>query len=362
MAVSTLHVVTDRDRRGAQVHAMELAAGLEALGAVAEVVALAPGEHGDLLDIPALGPSRRSPRTFAELRRRAEQYDVVVAHGSATLLACSAALSGTGIPFVYRQISDPVFWAGTWPRRLRVAAMIRRAVRVVSLSEGVADTVAQHYWLERDGIVTIPNAVEGAPWSPPTADERVAARKRLGLAQTEFAMLYLGALVPEKGVDLAIRAVSGLPSGRLIVAGDGLRRSELERLADDLAPGRVIFTGPSDAPRRMIRAADVLVLPSRGGDSMPAVLIEAGLCRVPAVTTPVGAIADVVRHELTGLVVPVGDPEAFTLAVARLYESPAERDRLGKGALDRCRQLYTIEAVAPRWLEVLREVCADVGR
>ena len=48
-------------------------------------------------------------------------------------------------------------------------------------------------------------------------------------------------------------------------------------------------------------AADVVVLASRGGDSMPAVLIEAGLCGVPAVATPVQAIPEIVLPGETGL-------------------------------------------------------------
>ena len=125
-----LHLVTDRDRRGAQVHAMDLAAGLERWGQDTEVVALAPGQHGDLLDIEALGPWRRSPATLRELRQRAADVDVVVAHGSATLSACVLGLAGISTPFVYRQISDPLFWAGSLARRSRVGAMIRRASRV----------------------------------------------------------------------------------------------------------------------------------------------------------------------------------------------------------------------------------------
>ena len=66
-----LHVITDRDRRGAQVFAMDLAQGLDTLGVRNEVVALAPGQHGDLLPVECLGPSRRSLRTIRALRRRA---------------------------------------------------------------------------------------------------------------------------------------------------------------------------------------------------------------------------------------------------------------------------------------------------
>ena len=114
-----LQVVTDRDRRGAQVYATDLAPGLQNLGCAVETVALAPGNHGDQLAIDVLGPSRRSLATFRALRARARSFDVVIAHGTTTLPACAIALSGSGVPFVYRQISDPLFWAATTARRLR---------------------------------------------------------------------------------------------------------------------------------------------------------------------------------------------------------------------------------------------------
>ena len=164
-----LFVITDRDRRGAQVHACDLAEGMRRGGVVVDTVALTSGEHGDLLDVEALGPSRRSASTLASLRSRAREYDIAVAHGSSTLLACAIGLVGTGTPFVYRQISDPLFWAATPARRTRTALMLRRAAQIVALSDGVGDVFAGHYRLRRDMITTIPNAVSVEDWRVPTS-------------------------------------------------------------------------------------------------------------------------------------------------------------------------------------------------
>ena len=84
------------------------------------------------------------------------EVDITVAHGSSTAPAC--ALAGLRRPpFVYRQISDPGFWAGTWLRRLRVALYVRRAAHVVCLSAVVADGFRQHYWLSACTTTVIPN-------------------------------------------------------------------------------------------------------------------------------------------------------------------------------------------------------------
>src|SRR5947208_34343 len=142
-----LQLITDRDRRGAQVFALDLADGLRGLGSTVETVALAPGTHGDLLPVRALGRRRLGFDTLRELRRTASRFDVVVAHGSSTLPASALALIGLPVPIAYRQISDPTFWAASLWRRLRVAAFLRRVQAVVALSAEASTTLTRHHWL-----------------------------------------------------------------------------------------------------------------------------------------------------------------------------------------------------------------------
>lgn len=357
-----LQVVTDRDRRGSQVYALDLQPGLEALGCEVETVALAPGKHGDGLEIDIFGPTRRSPSTFRSLRRRARDFDVVIAHGSATLFACALALVGSRRPFVYRQISDPLFWAASWPRRLRVAAFIRRAKHTVCLSPGVAEVFARHYRLKMSKISVVPNAVPGERFAPPTPEERRAERAGLEVPEGMRLAVYVGALVEEKGVDLAIRALSDRPDTFLLLAGDGPERSALEALGAEMLGDRVRFLGPVPDPRPLYRAADVLLMPTRGGDSMPAVLIEAGLCGLPSVTCPIGAIEDVVLDGETGFVVAIDDLAAVTHRTSEILDDGALHERLAAAAVQHCRERFTIDATAPGWLEVLDGAARPVVR
>lgn len=352
-SLRVLHVITDRDRRGAQVFAVDLAEGLRAIGVDNEVVALAHGRHGDLLDLEALGPSRRSLRTLRELRRRSRTVDVVVAHGSATLLACSLSLVGVGVPFVYRQISDPLHWAASWSRRVRVAVLLRRAEAVVTLSEAVADVFAAHYRLPRRTITVLPNAVPADHFAPPTPTERAEARDRFGAATDDVVALYIGALAVEKGVEDLLDAARSVPNVRVVVVGDGPERGRLEGRAAEVGPGRLVLTGPLTDPSPALRAADLLVLPSRGGDSMPAVLIEAGLSGLPAISTPVGAITEVVVDGETGLITPVADVRALAAALERLATDPEARERMGAAARRRCEEQFSIQGTAPEWKALL---------
>jgi glycosyltransferase involved in cell wall biosynthesis len=354
MSLRILQVITDTDRRGAQVFAGDLQAAFAKQGHVVVTVALAPGRVGGL-DVPVLGPSRRSVSTFRELRWRSRGFDVVVAHGSTTLPMCAIAGVGTRRPFVYRQISDLRFWAGSRARRLRVRLALSRAAGVAALWSGSADLLVKQFGVSRERVAVIPNGVPAERFPPVDDARRAAARARLGLVPGSAIAAYVGALVPEKGLDLAIEAVGGLPEVLLLVAGDGPERGGLEALATACAPDRVRFVGQVDSTADVYAAADVVVLPSRGGDSMPATLIEAGLTGIPAVSTRVEAIPDVVVDGATGILVPIGSVDELREAIAALVRGEQGR-RMGSQAHAHCLARFSIDAVAASWSEFLGAV------
>ncbi|MDQ1431357.1 MAG: hypothetical protein QOF40_1959, partial [Actinomycetota bacterium] len=312
-----LQVITDTDRRGAQVFASDLHAELARLGYDVRTVALAPGTTGGL-DVPVLGTKRISASSLRALRRELTGAEITIAHGSSTLPACAIAGLGTRSPFVYRQISDSRFWAATPARRMRVRGGLRRAARVVTLWDGAAATVAEMFAVSPAKIRVIPNGVPPDAFSVSDAATRRAARVEFGLDPARPTVVSIGALVPEKGVDLTVRAVGEIPTAQLLVVGEGSERPSLEGLADDVAPGRVTFAGSVGDAARAYATADVVVLASRGGDSMPAVLIEAGLSGLPTVATPIGGIPDIVLDGESGILVTVDAVGELTAALRRL--------------------------------------------
>lgn len=315
-------------------------------------VALAPGTQSSPLDVETLGATRRGLATLRALRERMASADVTIAHGSTTLMACALA----GFPrcrFVYRQISDSRFWASTWRRRLRTAAFLRRATAIVALSDEARRTLMDHVWAPPGKISVVPNGVPMGDFRPPTDDERRAARQQFDVPHDAFCVLFIGALVAEKGADLAIEAAASVDGAVLVMAGDGPERTRLEEAGRSLMQERFISLGPVDEPADAYAAADVLVLPSRGGDSMPATLIEAGFCALPSVATPVGSITEVLEDGATGLIVPVGDVKALRESLAALQTDADLCRRLGGAAHDRCLGRFEITRVAEDWIDVL---------
>jgi glycosyltransferase involved in cell wall biosynthesis len=343
---TVLQVITDTDRRGAQVFALDLAVQLSRHGSDVRTVALSHGDDEVAFSVPAIGPRRLGIRTTMRLRSLAREADVVVAHGSKTLAACAVSLLGTRVPFVYRSIGEPSYWIrGPWHRR-RTRLLLRRAAAVVALWEGAVDGLAS-LGVERDRIVVIPQGSDPQAYRPPDDDRRMRVRQRFGL-DGEPVVLYLGALSKEKRVELAMRTVAGMDRGVLVVAGSGPEREHLEHVASEIAAGRVRFVGTVEDPRDVLHASDVLVLPSRT-EGVPGCLVEAAMCGIPVVATDVGGVRGVVADGI-GRVVPADDPAAFANAVRDVLAHPR------RGSAPSVPERFDIRQIGDRWGQLLHEM------
>lgn len=353
MSGRVLQVVTDTDRRGAQMFAVDLEEALRARGADVRTLALTAGRNGRTLEIPAVGPRRLGATTLSRLRTAMDHADVVIAHGSSTLPACAIAGAGRGVPFVYRSIGDPLYWAHTSARRARVRLMLSRSAAVAALWPGSQRALVERLGVEEGKVAVIPNGVPAGRCPPADGAARASAREALGLPREAATIAYVGALAEEKDVQAAVRATGRLADCRLVVVGDGPLRAELEALARRHAPGRVVFTGAGD-PRAAFAAADVVCLPSLS-EGMPGVLIEAGLSGLPAVATAVGGVSEIVRDGATGRLVPPGSVDALVPALA---ETLADAGRLGAEARRWCLSRFEITVVAAAWQRLLERVRA----
>ena len=354
MAV-VLHVITRAQRRGAEVAACAQRDRLAALGgdwSGGAVVALAPGRDGSPLDVPVLGTSPRGPATLAALRSRAAGADVVVAHGSATLWACAAALAGRSQPpFVYVSIGDPRYWAAGRGRRLRTKIALSRAGAVVALAPAASQALHDWYDVPADRVRVLPNTRSASEFRPAGGSERADARRRFGLPADADVVLALGSLTPEKRPLQLAMATLALPDCHVLVVGDGPLRSELEDLARR-NPGRVTVAGAVADPRPALHAADALVLAS-ASEGLPGALVEAGLCGLPAAATDVGWIGDLVVDGVSGALCRPDDVPGLTDAIERTL---ADRESLGAALRERCLQSCTEETVLPGWVDLLESV------
>lgn len=354
MQLDVLHVLSSNRRRGAETFGYDLHCSLQERGVRSDVRSIESGTDERPLPVQAFGASRYSPAGWRALRRTARGAGVVVAHGSSTLLACGAGLAGTGVPFVYLSIGDPRYWAGSRSRRLRARTLIHRAAAVVAISPSARDVLVAHYGLDARKVHVIPNGRRASRFPPVDAVRRSAARRALGLPESADVVAVVGALGPEKRVDLAVTAAAQVDDVMLVVAGDGPEREALEARAARELPGRAVFLGATDGPETVLAAADLLAL-SSDSEGVPGVLIEAGLSGLPVVATDVGWVRDIVRDGETGLVVPPGSADALADAIR---EALARRDALGKGARSHCLTRFEMGPVTDMWQRLIEGVTA----
>ena len=171
---------------------------------------------------------------------------------------------------------------------------------------------------------------------------------------------YAGGLVPEKGVDLILRACAGLAGDwRLTLAGAGEARAELERLAAALhSADHIRFAGRigSGAMPQFYHELDVLVLPSRTRpnwkEQFGRVLVEAMACGVAVVGSDCGEIPQVIGD--AGLVFAEENVVALREALQCLLDSPEERQRLAAAGRQRVLDHFTMQQIAEQTVAVYR--------
>jgi glycosyltransferase involved in cell wall biosynthesis len=328
---SVLLVIDSLEGGGAERYVVDLAIALGDRGWPVEVACSIAGVRagaladagipvsvlvGRLVKRRVSGPYGWALRQLVQQRHPA----VVHAHLYASAAAAVVATRGLSVPVVLTEHTEA-------PWRDRAARAVSRRVyqrvdRVVAVSSAIRDTLVRTYGVPA-GRVDLLLPATTAP---------AAARPRATGAHAAVVGV-VGRLVPEKGVDVFLRAVSlvtrVVPSARFVVVGDGPLRAQLqERMVALRLAGVVSFTGfRPDAPR-LIAGLDVLVVPSRS-DGSPLVVCEAMAAGVPVVASRVGGLPDLVVHGDTGLLVRPEDPDDLARALVGLLLDPAAARALG---------------------------------
>jgi teichuronic acid biosynthesis glycosyltransferase TuaC len=182
------------------------------------------------------------------------------------------------------------------PRRLMRWASTRAAASI-GVSTALTKAMLQ-IGMPAFSLMTMPNGVDLNLFR---AHPPAAARIELGWPQGPT-LLSVGNLVENKGHHIAIEALAQLPQFRLVIAGEGPQRRELELLASQInVANRVQFLGRLDQGQlaKCYSASDVLVLAS-SREGWPNVLLESMACGTPVVATDVGGVAEIVTSSNVG--------------------------------------------------------------
>jgi glycosyltransferase involved in cell wall biosynthesis len=232
-----------------------------------------------------------------------------------------------GVPVVVKVHGSDILTLPQTPGRgRRTAETMREADGVIAVSRDLAEKVTA-MGADPRRVTVVYDGVDASGFHP---GDQSDARRRVNIPGHDPVILFVGNLLPVKGVDVLIDACARLArqgkAFRCFMIGQGpLRESLRQQIAQRGLADRVTLVGPvlhADLPD-WFRAADVFVLPSRS-EGVPCVLLEAAACQTPYVASRVGGIPEI-AHLNRGEMVPPGDAAELAGAIERVSASPATR-------------------------------------
>ena len=292
-------------------------------------------------------------RRLYALRRALREFKPDVVLGMMTTSSVLAVLAARGLPcrVIATEHTHPPSQSLSrlWLALRRFA--YPKAARVVALTQGTADWLADHVPCSR--LDVIPNPVQ---WPLATSEPMRLPPNEVG----KHYVLAVGRLHPDKGFDVLIEAYAQIardyPDWDLIVLGEGPLREALTRQieAADLA-GRVHLPGRAGNVAQWYAGAHIYVLSSRV-EGLSNTLLEAMASGLPPVafdcdTGP----REIVRDGHDGrLVRPAGDAGALAVALREAIDQPALREQWGQAAVS-VRERFSPAAVLARWDRVFAQ-------
>lgn len=299
-----------------------------------------------------------SPALAWELARTAA--DVTVIHEPNPVALVADMVTARRGPLVVYFHSEVVraAWKYNFFYRPFLRRVLDRASAILVASPAMRDTAVQIAQY-RDKIRVVPYGIDLHALEATASVRSDCDRWRARFGPSPL-LLFVGRLVPYKGVDVLIRAMAGLDA-QLAVVGDGPERAALQALAAEHGVAeRVHFLGAvEDADVvALYHASDVFVLPSvTRAEAFGMVQLEAMACGKPVVSTKLpSGVPWVNAHGESGLVVAPGDVAALREALSGLIACPDRRTSLGAGARQRVEREFTADRMASRTLEVYRDV------
>ncbi|WP_458071081.1 glycosyltransferase [Rhodanobacter sp. BL-MT-08] len=339
------HVVENLNRGGLERMVLELVKLQRQQGHNCQVICLF--ERGSLaheLDehhVPVIVGGKRKGLDLRALARvrdavRLQRTDVLHTHNAVAHYQSVLATLGLGI----RHTITTRHGMGENSRSRRREWLFRRALintkTVVTVCEAARRAAIQRGIVPAEKSAVIPNGIRVEDFQIASSIDREQWRRTLGLAESACVIGTVGRLNWAKGhaglIDAFGKVRERLPEAVLVLVGDGELRGELKHhaVARGVADG-VHFLGDRSDVSELLRGFDVFALSSLSeGYSMA--LLEACAVALPIVATDVGGNGEILRHDVTGLLVPPGDPAAMADALIAMIEQPQRARAVGDAA------------------------------
>lgn len=248
-------------------------------------------------------------------------------------------------------------------RRLKNLAnrlQVSGASAITALSSHIMERqIAAGIPAERTRVLHI--GCELREYAVPSPELRARLRIEHGFGAGDVVVCFAGRLMPEKGVDVLLKAIStvqsSVPGIRLLIVGHGVEEKLLRIQAQELELADLVrFVGhvPSVVP--YLQLSDIFVCPSRWEEGFGYVNIEAMAVGLPVIASRAGGITDVVKDGRTGFLVRPGDHLALARSLELLASDSDLRVRMGEEGNVRAREEFSLQSTLTRTMQIYSEV------
>ncbi len=285
---------------------------------------------------------------------RRERFNVVHAQEprSSLLGLPTARLAGVPVRIttVHMLNTDRSYPPLTGPKRFLYSAIFRwlarAATTIITVSDWNRKALLQR-GITPNKIRTIYPGIDLQEFAQPGSVEE--PNPLAALPENAVVVGAVGRLERQKGLNVLLRAFPSLlkthPDAWLVIVGDGPERPALEALAAEFGLSeRVVFAGFRRNVAALLRRFAVLAMPSRF-EGLPVVPMEAYMAGVPVVATAVYGTPEVVRDNVTGLLVPPEEPDRLATALADLLDDLPKRQAMADAGKRLVRERFSLEAM-----------------
>ncbi|MGE5619867.1 MAG: glycosyltransferase family 4 protein [Sphingomonadaceae bacterium] len=221
--------------------------------------------------------------------------------------------------------------------------------RMIALSPTEMAEAVENGVVPPEKVVLIENGIQIPRFSDP--DHLARLREKLAPG-ARHVVGTVARFTPQKGpfdfVRMASSLVRALPDVQILWCGDGELRAQVEELARELqVDGHLHFLGYRTDVMDVIQVLDAFVLTSHW-EGLPYTILDAMALEKPVVATAAVGTRDIVQDGATGLLTPVGDPEAAARAVVRVLSNPIEARAMGAAGRQLILRRFSQEAMVKR--------------
>ncbi len=194
----------------------------------------------------------------------------------------------------------------------------KMADKIISVSKTLTDYLCRKYKLDREKFVQIPSGIDPNLKSELNSEKTEKIHKKYGLSNSSFKIIFLGRLIPYKGIKEFVKAIPIILEShnnvQFIIAGEGPLTNWIKtyRIRNNIPKEKMILTGRINNEEKfyLLNISNLLILPS-WNEAYPIVVLEAIGLGLPFIVTPVGDLPIIIKSSKAGLLTERGNPKSI---------------------------------------------------